>query len=968
MSDSTGSVVTGGPKVIGGSNPLRRVKFIPFIDRRAAKWIIVVALLLAAALLVWIFVENSRVTSRLYRIGWENDPPEQFPDSKGQPTGLAIELVREAARRSGIQLQWVQRNDSSEAALRSGGVDLWPLMTFTPERAKIFHISAPYLESIRCLLVRRASAFQRVEDLARGTVGHLGFPISSRQAHALLPDARLIVFRSPGDLVEAVCQQQVDAAFLEQHTAITALMSGISCPGQPVRVIPIASDRLRLGIGSTLEAAAAADRIRNEIDAMAAEGKLEELFQNWGYLKWGYLSGRNVESVAALLDARRRERWTRVAAAAFAALFIIACWQAARAVRERNRTRQAEEKYRCFFEEDLAGYFIAAPDGKLLECNPAFVRMFGFNSREEALAHNLASLYPNPEAEKAFVELVESRGRLEEHETELRRRDEKPLSVISNVIGSRNESGKLEEIRGYVIDNTERKKVEEQLRLSQKMDAIGRLAGGVAHDFNNLLTIINGYGDMLLDELKQGDALRNHVSEIRKAGERGAGLTQQLLAFSRKQIIEPKPVNLNTLVAESENMLRRVMREDIEILTLCDDSLRQVVADAGQINQVLVNLAVNARDAMPSGGKLIIETTNTELDASYVERHPGVVPGRYVLLAITDNGVGMDRQTLQRIFDPFFTTKEQGRGTGLGLSTTYGIVKQNGGFISVYSEPGKGTAFRIYLPAIGSEVAAEKEAEPVVTVAGGSETILLVEDQEEVRTLAAKVLTRYGYRVLEGSDGEDALLQAKLHPEPIHLLLTDVVMPGMTGRELAERLKQLRPEIKVVYMSGYSGNAIKHQGLLAPGVDYIPKPFTALSLAGKVREVLARAGTCATILVVDDEPGIRQLFEQLLVGEGYEVLSATNGAEALQIVRERHLDLVITDLVMPESEGIETIRAIRSEQPNLKVIATSGAFEGQFLRAAGLLGARATLLKPIGRDQLLSTVRRILSITPLSTP
>jgi signal transduction histidine kinase/CheY-like chemotaxis protein len=513
----------------------------------------------------------------------------------------------------------------------------------------------------------------------------------------------------------------------------------------------------------------------------------------------------------------------------------------------------------------------------------------------------------------------------------------------------------------------ERSKLEQQLQQAQKLESIGRLAGGVAHDFNNLLTIINGYADLLLGELKQGDAPRNHASEIRKAGERGAGLTQQLLAFSRKQIIEPKPVNLNILVADSENMLRRVMGEDIEILTLCDDSLRQVVADAGQINQVLLNLAVNARDAMPAGGKLIIETTNTELDTNYVERHHSVAPGRYVLLTVTDNGVGMDQQTLQRIFDPFFTTKEQGRGTGLGLSTAYGIVKQNGGFISVYSEPGKGTAFRIYLPAIAGVLAAGKEAEPVVAVAGGSETILLVEDQPEVRTLAAKVLQTYGYRVLEGSHGDDALLLAKLHPEPIHLLLTDVIMPGMTGRELAERLKQIDPTIKVLYMSGYSGNAITHQGLLDPGADYISKPFTALSLAGKVRDVLTRAGTRGSILVVDDETGIRQLFEQLLAGEGYEVLCATNGAEALEIVRGRHLDLVITDLVMPESEGIETIRAIRIEQPNLKIIAASGVFEGQFLQAAALLGACATLLKPIGRDQLLSTVRRVLAMTPLPT-
>lgn len=513
----------------------------------------------------------------------------------------------------------------------------------------------------------------------------------------------------------------------------------------------------------------------------------------------------------------------------------------------------------------------------------------------------------------------------------------------------------------------ERSQLEQQLQQAQKLESIGRLAGGVAHDFNNLLTIINCYGDSLLSEMKPGDALRNYVSEIRKAGERGAGLTRQLLAFSRKQMIAPKPVNLNTLVADSEKMLRRVMGEDVEIRTLCDDSLRQVVADAGQMNQVLLNLAVNARDAMPAGGKLIIETSNTELDASYVDRHPGVAAGRYVLLTVTDNGAGMDQQTLQRVFEPFFTTKEQGRGTGLGLSTAYGIVKQNGGFISVYSEPGRGTTFRIYLPATADGPAVEKEAEPVVTVPGGSETILLVEDQPEVRTLAAKVLTSYGYRVLEGSHGEDALLVAKLHPEPIHLLLTDVIMPGMTGRELAERLKPLKPGIKVLYMSGYSGNAITYQGLLDPGLDYVPKPFTALSLAGKVREVLARPSASGTILVVDDETAIRQLFEELLTGEGYEVLSATNGAEALQIVRGRHLDLIITDLVMPELEGIETIRAIRNAQPNLKIIAASGAFKGRFLQSASLLGACATLLKPIGRDELLSTVRQVLSTTHLPT-
>jgi len=515
---------------------------------------------------------------------------------------------------------------------------------------------------------------------------------------------------------------------------------------------------------------------------------------------------------------------------------------------------------------------------------------------------------------------------------------------------------------GFIVrrQTVERTKLEQQLQQAQKLESIGRLAGGVAHDFNNLLTVINGYGDLLLTELQHANPLRKHVAEIRKAGERGADLTKQLLAFSRKQISEPKPLNLNTLVTDSENMLRRVMGEDIEIVTILDDALGAVVADAGQMNQVLLNLVVNARDAMPNGGKLTIETANVELDANHVAGHPDVPPGRYVLVTVTDDGVGMDGPTLERVFEPFFTTKEPGRGTGLGLSTVYGIVKQSGGFLLASSELGQGTTFRTYLPRIEGAVTIDRRPDPIALSLAGSETILLVEDQEEVRTLAATILRSYGYTLIEGSRGEEALLLAKLHPELIHLLLTDVVMPGMTGPELAERLRLVQPGVRVLYMSGYSGNAVTHHGLLEPEVDYIAKPFTACSLAGKVREILERRGDQGTILVVDDEAPIRQLFQQLLTPEGYRVLTAINGAEALQIIRRCQLDLVITDLVMPESEGLETIRTIRTEQPDLKIVATSGAFEGRFLHAAMRLGACAALAKPIGRDQLLSTVRRVL--------
>ena len=800
------------------------------------------ALLVAAAVLVWAFVEKPWTTSRVYRIGWEDDPPEMSRGLDGQPTGFAIELVTESAHRCGIQLQWLQHNESSEAALLSGQVDLWPLMTITPERANFLHISSPYLESVDCLLVRSQSTFQRVQDLAKGAVGRRSLPISYRQAHALLPDARLVAIASPKELLEALCQQRVDAALMEQHEAITGLMS-VTCGGQPLRMIPVPNARVRLGIGSTFEAAAAADRIRNEIDTMAAEGRFADLIA-----KWGYLAGRT-ESVDTLLSARRRQRWTMAAAAVFASLFVVALVLAARAVHERNRASRAEE---------------------------------------------------------------------------------------------------------------ERSRMEQQLQQAQKLDSMGRLAGGVAHDFNNLLTVINGYADLLLRELKEGDPIRPSLAEMRQAGERGAELTRQLLAFSRQQPIDPKPVDLNRLVADSETMLRRLMGEDIEVVTIPGDSLGCVIADAGQLNQMLMNLAVNARDAMPDGGKLLIETSNAELDASYAGAHPGVTPGRYVLLAVTDNGIGMDEETKQRVFEPFFTTKEAGKGTGLGLSNVYGIVKQNGGSIWAYTEQGQGTTFKIYLPRVERIAAAGQAPKPVATVLHGSETILLVEDEAAVRGLAAKVLSSYGYRVLEGSHGDEALLLAERHPEPIDLLLTDVIMPGMTGRELAERMKPSRPQMKVLYMSGYSGNAIARRGILDPGVAYIPKPFTESALASKVREVLGQPSPLGTILIVDDDEHIRKLFEQMLTAEGYRVVAAADGKEALQIVRGRSIDLVITDLVMPESEGIETIQAIRSERPTLKIIAVSGAFGGKFLGIAAKMGVSATLLKPIGRDTLVSTIRTVL--------
>ncbi len=378
---------------------------------------------------------------------------------------------------------------------------------------------------------------------------------------------------------------------------------------------------------------------------------------------------------------------------------------------------------------------------------------------------------------------------------------------------------------------------EDQLRQSQKLEAVGQLAGGVAHDFNNMLTVINGYSDLLLRKMSQGDEMRLKVEEIKKAGERAAGLTRQLLAFSRKQVLQPKVLKLNAVVADIEKMLRRLIGEDIDLLTILEPSLGQIKADPGQIEQVILNLAVNARDAMPQGGKLTIETTNVRLDSEYAGRHTAVRPGRYVMLAISDTGSGMDAETQAHIFEPFFTTKEKGKGTGLGCSTVYGIIKQSEGNIWVYSEVGKGTTFKVYLPRVDSEEQLEgaHEAHPLPQ---GREMVLLTEDEEPVRRLARVILETNGYQVLDASSGDEALSIFKAHPGEVDLIITDVVMPKMSGPELAQSLEALSPGIKILYLSGYTDDAIVRHGLLDQKMAFLQKPFTPDALLRKVREVL----------------------------------------------------------------------------------------------------------------------------------
>jgi PAS domain S-box-containing protein len=439
-------------------------------------------------------------------------------------------------------------------------------------------------------------------------------------------------------------------------------------------------------------------------------------------------------------------------------------------------------------------------------------------------------------AARAHAEQL-STGQDGEIEYRLIRSDGEIIWVRDSARVKRDHRSKI--IYGVVSDITERKQLEEQLYQSQKMEAIGLLAGGVAHNFNNLMTVITGYSELFDSRLNQGDLLLQDVEQITRAGEPAAALTGQLLAFSRKQVLQPRVLDLNTVVGNMDQMLRPIIGEDIDLVIALDQKLGPVKADPGQMEQVIMNLVINARDAMPRGGKLTIETANAELDESYTRLHVDVKPGLYVMLAVSDTGDGMAEETRAHIFEPFYTTKEQGQGTGLGLATVHGIVNQSDGHIWVYSEPSHGTTFKIFLPEIETGKQIHRPPEKSAGSARGFESILLVEDENMVRDLAHRILLDDGYTVLVTRHGAEALQICEQHSGPIHLLVTDVVMPGgLSGRELADRLKSLRPEMKVLYMSGYPDKAIVHHGVLDPGIAFLDKPFTPTALTQKVREVL----------------------------------------------------------------------------------------------------------------------------------
>jgi PAS domain S-box-containing protein len=647
--------------------------------------------------------------------------------------------------------------------------------------------------------------------------------------------------------------------------------------------------------------------------------------------------------------------------------------------------QQSEASHAALVERAPVGIYRSTPEGRFLSANAALVRMLGYPSADEVLHLDLIrDVFAESAEQQALLDLYRQPDHeYDEVDATWKRKDGRLLHVQLSVRAVRNGEGLVECYETFARDVTDQRRLQAQLAQAQKMEAIGRLAGGIAHDFNNLLTVITGYTDLLLEDLDGDDPHRDEVEEVRKAAEGAVSLTRQLLAFSRQQVIEPRVLDLNRVIGNVRRMLQRVIGEDIAFAASLAPDLCPVRADVGQLEQVLMNLAVNARDAMPTGGKLTLETANGEVQNESIGTPGGAAPSQCAVLTVSDTGVGMDDATKARIFEPFFTTKGLGKGTGLGLATVYGIVEQAGGSVTVDSELGRGTRFKIYLPAVNAPP--EEQALSSGTDGGrGTETVLLVEDAAGVRAVARQALDRQGYTVLEASNGEAALELAATHPGPIHLLLTDVVMPELSGRQVAERLVRVRPKTAVLYMSGYTDDAIVRHGILEAGIAYIQKPFPPDGLARKVREVLdvarnrmatvgvvpkGETATRARILVIDDDEAIRTAIRRTLEHAGHDVLEAADGVMGLRVYRESGADVIVVDLFMPGRDGLEFIRDLRTEGRSTKIIAISGGGRSQqtdLLKAAAVFGAARTLSKPLALADLVAAVHDLLGVTAVS--
>ncbi len=812
------------------------------VATRGRRWLAAgLAILVLAAAGAWLWRVSAPAPAAPVRVGFRNSPPFYFAQPNGRPSGMAVEILNGAAARLAVPLQWTLISEPSATALREGRIDLWPTLPITGQPAPP-HVTEPWLESSYFLVFRAGTPIAGARDVVGRAVTIVPGRLEDVLALRFLPGATLLTCQSVDEKISRVCDGSADAAFLDGREAQALLLARPACRGISLGFALVDGAAWTYGIGSTTAAAAVADRLRAEIERMGEDGTLAAIQS-----RWSFTTANELRFVYTLQQARLRTRLSVYLSVGLGLALLLSLWQV-RHSRQARRLAEAasrsmrdyahqQERYRLLFERNLAGVFRSTTDGSVLDCNDAFARMLGYDSREELLRHQAWEHYSSRADREVMLEQLRREGSIANYENALLRRDGSTALVLENVSYINMGEGQPAILEGTAIDITRQRQLEEQYRQAQKMESIGLLAGGVAHDFNNLLTAINGYSELVLGRLGPDSPLRGMMEEVAKAGRHAADLTQQLLAFSRKQILQPVVLDINGAVSDMQTLLRRVIGEDIELVTRLKPGLGNVKADPGQLQQVLMNLAVNARDAMPEGGRLTIETRSVTVDSAEAAADPDAVSGPCVLLTVADTGIGMHPETLRHAFEPFFTTKERGKGTGLGLSTVYGIVKQSGGQIKLRSDANVGTVFDIYLPQVSGEAPATESGLPA-SAREGSETILVVEDQDDVRVFAVEALRKYGYRVIDASRGDQALNLCRAEAGPIHVLLVDVVMPGMTGPDVAARISELRPGTKIVFMSGYTEDLLPGGKGRVEAAEFIRKPFTASRLAEKVREIL----------------------------------------------------------------------------------------------------------------------------------
>ena len=781
------------------------------------------------------------------------------------PAGLGVDVIEEAARRLKYPIKWViiGASDASEQAILEGRIDMWPSMTVTPERISAprptgpkwripfqfisdlfyhgpgLHLTEPWLQSNYFLLSLQEKGYEKVGEFSGRPIAFVQSQFQILLAEKHLSHARLIRVNTAEEALRQVCSGQADGAFVEARAGQALLLKRPSgCESAEIHFTDVEGASLPVGIASSNALAPLADALRDEVGRMTEDGTLDSIVA-----RWSFITIKETMGIYTLQEARSRTRLSIYGMVVLLVALQVSLWQIYRVRLARRMAEQAsialrssEERYRSLVENANDVVYTHDLDGNLTSFNRAGEVLLGY-SRYEVLGKNIQRLLA-PEYVERFnlaLEGGKAGAELAPMEVHILGRDGRRLILEINARLAY-QGGKPAGVHGIARDVTERRHLEDQLRQAQKMEAVGKLAGGVAHDFNNLLTVIVGYSELLMSRLTPEGQEHRMISEIRRASEQAASVTAQLLAFGRRQVLQPRILDLNAVVSATKKMLERLIGEHIRLVTDLNHAIGAVKADPSQVQQVIMNLAVNARDAMPKGGTLTIGTRNQRFERGQTHNDVAVSPGDYVVLSVTDNGCGMERRIQDRIFEPFFTTKELGKGTGLGLSTVYGIVKQSGGYIWIDSEVNRGSTFSIYLPQVDEPVPAVK-VDTDIAASPGTGTVLLVEDEETVRSMAKTCLEMSGYRVIEASDGVEALHILRTQAVPIDLLLTDVVMPFMTGPELAEQITTYFPKIKVLYMSGYSDREFEEASVPPSSGNYLQKPFSPHALTAKLREL-----------------------------------------------------------------------------------------------------------------------------------